>query len=238
MENLVLGSKENPIKCEGPSGERAYLNRLVGPDNQFLTYKRKGSRGRGPAGNILDRYVLQSLDGSFEQEIYFDMYWTGYEEKEAPPLFSFIPEIQDNSQTEFSQVIKRLEELRDKYGDSECNRFGYIWSKTNSLSQLGPMFYASQDAFGMPSKDFALEEIVRCCRDLSEKLHGTYRQLPLQFSSKEVAKQFFMTLHFVVELEELSQCKEEQVQLLKTTHKMMQDEMYIWIEISPKIRRF
>ena len=121
MENEHLGSLENPIKCEGPSGERAYLARLLGPDNQFLTYKRIGSR-KGESKNMLDMYQIESLDGSFQQKLYFDMYWKGYEEKEAPPLFSFIVEDKESSNNELMQMIEKLRTLSDEYGRSECSR--------------------------------------------------------------------------------------------------------------------
>ena len=231
MEKAALGSKENPIKCEGPSGERAYLSRLLGPDNQFLTYERDGSNGRGPAGNILDVYILQSLDGSFKQALYFDMYWSDYEEKEAPPFFSFIPEREDHSWEEFTQMMLKSDALRDEYGDSECKGFGYMWSKTSLLSMFGPTFYASQDAFGMPLEYFGLQEITRCCNDVSEKLNGLYDHIPIQFSSRELIKQFFMTLHYVVESEELEKIEKLQSHLLRLTHEMTQAELHIWVEI-------
>ena len=230
MENGVLGSLENPIKCEGPSGERAYLDRLLGPDNQFLTYKRIGSRG-GRAGNVLDRYQIESLDRSFQQELYFDMYCNGYEEEEAPPLFSFIVEDKENLNNEFTQMIEKLRTLSDEYGRSECSRFGYIWSKSKMIAHLGPMLYASRDAFAMPQKNFDLAELVRCCKDVRDHLNGAYQHQPIQFSSAQNITQFFKTIHYIVSVDELNKIDSTTPQLLKIKHKMMQDETSVWVQL-------
>ena len=83
----ILGSIENPIKCDGPLGERSYLSRLLGPQKQFLFFKRKGSRHSLITKNMIDIYIIASLDGNFQQTLHFDMYHPGYEEQNLPPHF-------------------------------------------------------------------------------------------------------------------------------------------------------
>ena len=39
-----LGSIENPVKCENPSGEIKYLDQLAGPKGERIFYKRLGSK--------------------------------------------------------------------------------------------------------------------------------------------------------------------------------------------------
>lgn len=41
-----LGSKTNPVRCKGPQGERAYLNRLRCMDEEAPEYHRIGSLPR------------------------------------------------------------------------------------------------------------------------------------------------------------------------------------------------
>ena len=112
--NHDLGSREIPIKCDGPNGERAYSNMLIGPNGKFLSYRRKGSSGRRPHGNTLDCYVVTSLDKKFTHNLYFDMYWNSYIERNAPPSFSFIDK--DLLSREIMNAERDLVEKKDRSG--------------------------------------------------------------------------------------------------------------------------
>jgi hypothetical protein len=83
----AVGSWEAPVKCGGPQGEIAYLQRLRGPDNRPVRFIRSGSMGKGANGNIVDRYVVQSADGKLCREVIMDMYYPGYVENQAVPGF-------------------------------------------------------------------------------------------------------------------------------------------------------
>lgn len=85
----ALGTKTNPVRCEGPRGERQYLNRLRCSDEKAPKYSRIGSFGLGPYGNILDGYRVQ-CEGRDETTIFMDMYHEGYVEKEAVPGFTIV----------------------------------------------------------------------------------------------------------------------------------------------------
>ena len=87
----ALGTKTNPVRCEGPRGERQYLNRLRCPDEKAPKFSRIGSFGLGPYGNILDGYRVQ-CEGRDESTIFMDMYHQGYVEKEAVPGFTIVDE--------------------------------------------------------------------------------------------------------------------------------------------------
>jgi hypothetical protein len=78
-------SESNPIKVgDGPSGERAYLDRLSGPDGQTVKYKRLGSccpfkTRKGVIDNtgLLDTYEV-TYDGLQKNVIlFFNMYDKG-----------------------------------------------------------------------------------------------------------------------------------------------------------------
>jgi hypothetical protein len=85
----ALGTKTNPVRCEGPRGERQYLSRLRCPDGERPGFSRIGSFGVGPYGNILDGYRVKCA-GRDEATVFMDMYHGGYVEKEAVPGFTIV----------------------------------------------------------------------------------------------------------------------------------------------------
>jgi hypothetical protein len=82
-----LGSKTNPVRCDGPRGERAYLRSLrCAPGGQAPKFDRLGSVGIGVYGNVLDEYeVTCGVDG---RSVFFDMYHDNHIEGVAPPGFT------------------------------------------------------------------------------------------------------------------------------------------------------
>jgi len=85
---VKLGDQGNPVKCDMPEGERAYLDRLRGVDGKPVKYRRKGSFGVGPNGNIIDGYVV--TNGDKEVMVFMDMYYEKYVEKAAVPGFTIV----------------------------------------------------------------------------------------------------------------------------------------------------
>jgi hypothetical protein len=86
----ALGSAENPVRCDGPRGERAYLSRLRDAAGKSPSFFREGSFGRGPHGHIVDRYEVTASDGT-KSHVYMDMYFPNYEEAEPVPGFNIVP---------------------------------------------------------------------------------------------------------------------------------------------------
>ena len=72
-------SEKNPIRVGskeeygGPEAERAYLNSLLDATGKPVTFKRLGSAGVGPDGNVLDIYEVMIDDGT-KVELWIDMY--------------------------------------------------------------------------------------------------------------------------------------------------------------------
>jgi hypothetical protein len=86
-DNTYGYTESNPIKVggsgfDGPSRERAYLDNLLGPNGESLSYERQGSLMAGDV--ILDAY---SVTGSgINETLYIDMY--NFEELHAPVGFT------------------------------------------------------------------------------------------------------------------------------------------------------
>ncbi|WP_323814996.1 hypothetical protein [Cellvibrio sp. NN19] len=86
-----LGSAENPVRVDGPMGQRIYLSRLVCDNNeQVSAFQRSGSAGIGPFGNIIDLYevICDTNQGAVSHSVYLDMYHGDY--KETRPAAGFI----------------------------------------------------------------------------------------------------------------------------------------------------
>ena len=83
-----LGADTNPVRCDMPLGQRAYLSRLRGPDGRPPQFHRVGSFAPGPYGNILDGYSVTS--GTNTVMIFMDMYHPGFIETNAVPGFTIV----------------------------------------------------------------------------------------------------------------------------------------------------
>ena len=90
VDAAPLGSEGNPVRCEGPPGERAYLNRLRCPSGDAAPYERAGSVGKGPYKTIMDLYEVACTEWPDAVSIYMDMYHKGYAESRPVPGFSIV----------------------------------------------------------------------------------------------------------------------------------------------------
>lgn len=78
-----FGSEKNPVRAQGPAGERAYLRRLRCADGNAPAFEREGSAGIGPYGTILDIYTAE-CSGAAAATIYIDMYHDHVEQSAVP----------------------------------------------------------------------------------------------------------------------------------------------------------
>jgi hypothetical protein len=86
-----LGSQENPVRAEGPPGQRAYLSRLRCSDGQAPAYERIGNIGDGPYQNFVDAYRVVCAGAQPSQStIHLDMYHPGHNEARPVPGFTII----------------------------------------------------------------------------------------------------------------------------------------------------
>lgn len=91
LAQYPLGSKDNPIRVDGPMGQRLYLSRLICTNNeQVSAFQRTGNAGIGPFGNIIDLYevICDTYQGAVTHSVYLDMYHGDYEE--TRPAAGFI----------------------------------------------------------------------------------------------------------------------------------------------------
>jgi hypothetical protein len=86
-------SEKNPIKTGGgPQGERAFLNRLAGPNGESVRYRRLGSccafsTPNSPmGGGLLDRYEVLIEGQSQTKILYLNMY--DFEKPKIPKGFT------------------------------------------------------------------------------------------------------------------------------------------------------
>jgi hypothetical protein len=77
---IKVGSKE---EFGGPAAERAYLDGLRDEAGKAVKYKRLGSVGKSPEGNIMDLYVVTTSAGK-EVKLYIDMYHPKNEPEKQP----------------------------------------------------------------------------------------------------------------------------------------------------------
>lgn len=239
--NFALGTKENPIRCEGPSGERQYLDQITASKakldfTEHIQYRRIGSFP--VAGKILDNYEIKNLKGDVVGHLFFDMYHEGYTESKVPPDFTRLDEEALLSSTGFMNLesmelkFDRRNRLREQYGEStiSTSSHGYVESKAQGLLVGGPQFYALHDFFGYPQGDWELLELLKASDALVSKLAGLYAEEPLVFSSVKVLKQFFKTWHFDVLNADKASNKEALV--VSAVHEVTGEDLSYWCIIN------
>lgn len=83
-----LGCRSNPVRCDGPAGEREYLDRIRGKDGRKVLYQRVGSLVvPSPSGNIVDLYLIGFENVGPVARVFMDMYFAGYVEVRPIPGF-------------------------------------------------------------------------------------------------------------------------------------------------------
>lgn len=82
-----LGSPQNPVRVQGPPGQRAYLARLRCSDGSTPSFFRRGSVGIGVFGNIVDDYAV-TCGSAAPVSVQMDMYHRGNVENRAVPGFT------------------------------------------------------------------------------------------------------------------------------------------------------
>ena len=80
-----LGSINNPVRADGPGGQREYLSRLICTDgNNVESFERLGAMGISPYGSMVDGYevICKTNDGeTLSFTVVMDTYHKGYREK-------------------------------------------------------------------------------------------------------------------------------------------------------------
>lgn len=86
-----LGSEQNPVRVDGPAGERAYLSRLRCDNLKRPRFERLGSGGLSPFGGIVDIYRVECKGAQpAEATVFMDMYHGEHEEDRPVPGFGIV----------------------------------------------------------------------------------------------------------------------------------------------------
>ncbi|EIJ35441.1 tetratricopeptide repeat protein [Thiothrix nivea] len=104
-DSFPLGSWDNPVKCNSPSGEREYLSRLRCSSGDMVDFERLGNSGEGVFGNIVDDYELRCINSKKTVHVYMDMY---HDYRESQPIDGFSI-ISDEWGKEISSALDLLE---------------------------------------------------------------------------------------------------------------------------------
>lgn len=89
-----LGSRDNPIRADGPLGQQEFLMRLRCPGGVQPLYERVGSiTPTGPDENIIDGFVVHCPPSGPTVELAIDMYHEDYREQRQVGPFRVLPDI-------------------------------------------------------------------------------------------------------------------------------------------------
>ena len=84
-----LGSRQNPVRVAGPSGERAYLARLRCADGSVPRIGPRSNAGVGVFGTVVDVFPLDCGSAAPGRvSLVMDMYHSSHREERAPPGFT------------------------------------------------------------------------------------------------------------------------------------------------------
>jgi hypothetical protein len=176
-ENAVLGSINNPIKCDGVIGEYEYLDNLATPDGYSIYYNRIGSINVHE-GVILDIYLIEDDELNELAKIYFDMNHPNFKEERIVPGFEHINKFNQPFE-DIDYLFERLAIL-DKEGSLNLpDKYVYIWTKAGMLLSKGAFIYALDDAFGLPIENMDVEALKINAAQIVHDLAGVHPKHPL-----------------------------------------------------------
>jgi hypothetical protein len=198
-EEPLLGSIDNPVKCDGVSGEYDYLENLVTPQGEPIRYYREGSVNRG-GGKVLDKYIVQDELGNILITIYFDLYHPKYREKKIVPGLSHVKKFNERQPYQhIDYFFERQHELDPENSLDWSDQFVYIWSKAGMLLSKGAFIYALDDAFGFPIDTMDVKQLKLNCGQIVHELAGGNPIYPLLAVNQKDVKDLLRTFHFNTE---------------------------------------
>lgn len=229
-----LGALSNPIRCDGPAGERTYLDQLIAKPFQHIRYKRLGSIS-SDVGR-LDQYQITNLQGFELARLHFDMYHQDYVELAIPPGFVRInPEQIDRAVVEnmFGEQGERdsqtmLRTLTEQYGPVQIDEsnHGYIYAKIHRLLLCGPRYYASEDFFSHPLSRWDWAGIVDASKQMVQQYAGLYREHPIVVDRADTLIQLLQTVHF--DVQNVTEPTVAEPLLIDAQHSVTKQKIQFW----------
>lgn len=147
LAKYPLGSKDNPIRVDSPSGQVGYLSRLVCDNNEPVSaFERLGSAEASPFGSIMDIYevICDTNKGVVKHSVYLDMYHADYEETRPaagfielkPDCFSPLKKaIAFREQKNFTAALEQIE-LHNQCDKSKV-RMSYYYHLGWTYAEMG-----------------------------------------------------------------------------------------------------
>ena len=85
-----IGSRTNPVKCEGIEGAKAYLAQLKGPGGEAVSFAEPVEAGVGPFESLIYYFEVSftGKQGEVKKQVFFDPDFTGYHEPKPAAGFS------------------------------------------------------------------------------------------------------------------------------------------------------
>jgi len=156
LDKFPLGSEKNPIRVNGPKGQRDYLSRLVCDNNEPVSaFERMGSAGASPFGTIMDIYevICDTNKGVVKHEVFLDMYHAQYvETRPAAGFIALKPDcwiplkkaIAFREQKNFNAALEQIE-LHNQCDESR-ERMSYYYHLGWTYAEMGE-FTKAIDAY-------------------------------------------------------------------------------------------
>ncbi len=87
LAKFALGSRERPVRTQGPQGQHDYLSRLVCDSGKTPKFERIGNSGKSPYGFWMDAYEVK-CGWAAKSTVHMDLYHPRYVEQEPVPGFT------------------------------------------------------------------------------------------------------------------------------------------------------
>ena len=226
-----LGSLENPIKCDGPQGERHYLSKLVTLNGRAIITSRQGHT-LNSSEQIVDIYPIKNENGEIITVLYFDMYHKGYKEKKVPAPLKSINEFKKPQL--FQKIDYLIRRKKIVYANKEeiemPSKYAYLWSKAGILLARGAYIYAMDDFFGLPDEDINEQHLISLTEQIVHQLGGSHPSNPLVVDNQKTLSDLLKTFHYNKELPDNFHYNE--VFRLQTYHVMDNEILELFVLIN------
>jgi len=229
-QETELGTINNPVKCNGVSGEFEYLENLVTPDGEPIKYYREGSFPYGE-GAILDKYIIQDESGNVLTTIYFDMYHPKHRETRIVSGLRHAKQFNERQPYQhIDYLFQRLGELNLEKIDLQ-SQFVYVWSKAGMLLSKGAYIYALDDAFGFPIETMDVKQLKLNCGQIVHELAGSHDTRPLMACSEQDVMDLLRTFHFATERMSASE-KEDGLYMAEGNHLITNEKITFYFKLN------
>lgn len=178
-----LGDISNPIRGNGPFGEREYLSRLRCPGGAAPAFEREGNVGSGGDTHILDAYAVTCPNGGPVLTVFMDMYHADRERRPVGTL-TVLPELPARMATGCPPQVGPTADSSARYV------YNYLEVETPAEPLDLPNGPVPAGMAGYATVSFVIDTAGRA--ETASVQHGEYEDAKLQ----EAATRIVTGLHF------------------------------------------